>query len=376
MEFRIQRLPFLQGLAAAQGVVERRSTIPILANVLIQAIDGGVRLLATDLEVGVIRRLREATVEAGGAVSVGARKLFEIVRELEGDEVRVKGLQNHGIEVRAGRSVFRLAGIDAAEFPSVPGIAEAGRTSSPKLAVELLASTLDRMIESTIFAVSQDEGRFHLSGVFVEKSEQGLRMVATDGHRLALADGEAEGKLPERGCLLPRKGLVEAKKMLEGAAQEERVQLAAEASIARVRSSSGEVFMRLVEGEFPDYRQVIPKSSKLNLTLDREQFLGALRRVSLLATERSRGVRLTLEEGCLRVKTENPDLGEGEEEIEVAYDGGGLSIGFNARYLMEALGVLRETKFVRFGLNDDVSPGLLVPEGDERFQYVVMPMRL
>lgn len=134
--------------------------------------------------------------------------------------------------------------------------------------------------------------------------------------------------------------------------------------------------MRLVEGEFPDYRQVIPKSSKLNLTLDREQFLGALRRVSLLATERSRGVRLTLEEGCLRVKTENPDLGEGEEEIEVAYDGGGLSIGFNARYLMEALGVLRETKFVRFGLNDDVSPGLLVPEGDERFQYVVMPMRL
>ena len=372
MEFEIARSEFLDGLSSSQGIVEKRNTLPILSNVKIEPVEGGISVLATDLDVGV-RRVCSGTVKGSGALTVNARKLYEIVRESAGETIRVKGLENSWVEVHSGKSRFKLMGLDPKEFPSVPGLStKPGKAAN---AMQAVAADLNRMIESTIFAVSMDETRFNLSGVYIEGHEGSLRMVATDGHRLALVDGAIEGKLPEKGVILPRKGLAEVKKLLD-AQPDEKVSFVIEGAVAKVLVGSGELFMRLVDGEFPDYGQVIPKKTAQVLGLDREPLLAALRRVSILSTERSRGVRLTLDGGTLEVRTENPDLGEAAEELEIAYSGPKISIGFNSRYLIEALMVMHDVERVELGVTDDVSPGTLRAEGDERYTYVVMPMRL
>jgi DNA polymerase-3 subunit beta len=372
MEFEIARSEFLEGLSSSQGVVEKRNTLPILSNVKIEPVEGGISLLATDLEIGV-RRVCSGTVKGSGALTVNARKLYEIVRESAGDTIRVKGLENSWVEIHSGKSRFKLVGLDPKEFPAVPGLA--GKPAEGSSSVRARAGDLNRMIESTIFAVSMDETRFNLSGVYIEEHEGRLRMVATDGHRLAMVDGGVEGKLPEKGVILPRKGLAEVKKLLDAEA-DEKVSVVIDGPVARVLVGKGELFMRLVDGEFPDYRQVIPKQTAHVIALDREPFLAALRRVAILSTERSRGVRLTLEDRTLEVRTENPDLGEAAEELEVPYTGAKISIGFNSRYLIEALMVMQDIERVELGVTDDVSPGTLRAEADERYTYVVMPMRL
>jgi len=225
--------------------------------------------------------------------------------------------------------------------------------------------------------VSLDETRINLSGVYIENQPGALRMVATDGHRLAMIDRQIEGRVPEKGVILPRKGLVEAKKLLEsGNGEEDRVTLWIDGPIARVVRDRAELFMRLIEGEFPDYRQVIPKQSKAKIILGREEFLRALGCMSVLTTERAKGVRITLKPGILEVQASNPDAGDGLDEIEVGYSGDELSIGFNGRYLIEALATMHDGDKVEFLASDDVSPGVLRPEGDESYCYVVMPMRL
>jgi len=372
MDFDIGRSEFLEGLAPTQGVVEKRNTMPILSNVLIEPVEGGISVLATDLDVGVVRKCR-ATVKGSDRISVNARKLYEIVRDAPDEAVRVRGLENLGIEVVSGRFRTKLLGLDPKEFPSVPGL-----TAKPaKGAVTLLAKTslLNRMIETTIFAVSMDETRFNLSGVYVERHDELLRMVATDGHRLALVDGEVDGKGPDKGVILPRKGLAEVKKLLDSSS-DETVSMLVDGPVAKIMFGNGEFFMRLVDGEFPDYRQVIPKSTHSKILLDREAFLAALRRVSILSSERARGVKVSIQPGTLKVETANPDLGEAAEEMEIGHTGDTLSIGFNARYLIEALTVMQDCEKVELGVSDDVSPGTLRSEGDERYSYVVMPMRL
>ena len=374
MEFEIERAEFLEGLRLTQGVVERRNTLPILSNALIEPAEGGVSILATDLDVGV-RRACKAKVKGSGAITVNARKLFELVKEMTGNSIHVRGTENHRVEVHSGKTRLNLVGLDPKEFPSIPGLS----AKPGKGATELKgpASLLAAMIESTLFAVSLDETRLNLSGVYLENHSGALRMVATDGHRLAMIDRKLEGKMPEKGVILPRKGLVEAKKLLESSDVEDDVAtLLIDGPIARVSRSRAELFMRLIEGEFPDYRQVIPAQSKAKVNLGREEFLRALGCLSVLSTERAKGVKLTLKPGALEVQANNPDAGEGVDEIEVAYSGDELSIGFNGRYLIEALVAMREGERVDFMATDDVSPGVLRPEGDDSYCYVVMPMRL
>ncbi|MET0151419.1 MAG: DNA polymerase III subunit beta [Candidatus Binatia bacterium] len=374
MEFEIERAEFLEGLRLTQGVVERRNTLPILSNTLIEPIEGGVSILATDLDVGV-RRSCKAKVKGSGAITVNARKIFELVKEMTGNAIRVRGTENHRVEVQSGKTRLNLVGLDPKEFPSIPGLsAKPGKAASElKAQARLFAS----MIEGTLFAVSLDETRLNLSGVYFENHGGALRMVATDGHRLAMIDRTIDGKVPEKGVILPRKGLVEAKKLLEAADVEEDIAtLWVDGPIAKVNRGQAELFMRLIEGEFPDYRQVIPKQSKAKVTLGREEFLRALGCLSVLSTERAKGVKLTLKTGALEVQANNPDAGEGVDEIEVAYSGEELSIGFNGRYLIEALVAMRDGERVDFLASDDVSPGILRPEGDDSYCYVVMPMRL
>jgi DNA polymerase III subunit beta len=374
MEFEIQRVELLEGLRLTQGVVERRNTLPILSNILVEPAEGGISILATDLDIGV-KRSCSAKVKGGGAITVNARKLFELVKEMKGEQIRVRGLDNHRVEVLSGKTRLNLVGLDPKEFPSIPGLTGKPTRASGEIKTE--AARLGAMIESTLFAVSLDETRINLSGVFLENHDGGLRMVATDGHRLAMIDRKLDGKIPGKGVILPRKGLVEAKKLLESTDDStDGVALWIDGPIARLSRGRAELFMRLIEGDFPDYRQVIPKQSKAKITVPREDFLRALGCMSVLSTERAKGVRISLKPGSLEIQANNPDAGEGIDEIEVPYSGDEISIGFNGRYLIEALVAMREGDKVDFMASDDVSPGVLRPEGDETYCYVVMPMRL
>lgn len=374
MEFEITRGEFLEGLRLTQGVVERRNTLPILSNVLIELAEAGISILATDLDIG-IRRSCTARVKGAGAITVNARKLFEVVKEVPGETIRLRSLENHRVEVVSGKARLNLVGLDPKEFPSIPGLSAKPGKGASELTAK--ASLLGAMIESTLFAVSFDETRLNLSGVFVENQQGALRMVATDGHRLALIDRKIDGKVPDKGVILPRKGLMEARKLLEVKdGDEDIVKLTVDGSIAKIMRGRAELFMRLIEGEFPDYRQVIPKQSKVKLGLSRADFLHALGCISVLSTERAKGVRVSLKPGILEVQANNPDVGDGAYETEVVYSGEELSIGFNGRYLIEALTAMRDGERVEFMVTDDVSPGVLRLEGDDSYCYVVMPMRL
>lgn len=375
MEFELSRTDFQDALGSAQGVIEKRNTVPILSNVLLRAEGSELSLIATDLDVGV-KRLCRCTVVSPGTVTLEARLLYDIVRQASSDTMRVIA-SDDGVEVVSGRSRFRMMMLDPKEFPSVPGLDEKAPKGAKRFSVG--AGLLANMIESTIFAVSLDETRYNLSGVFVEGHDGMLRMVATDGHRLALIDGEIEGNAPEKGVILPRKGLSEVRKLLE-LDPESIVTVTIDDAIARLSVGSSEFFMRLVDGEFPDYRPVIPKEGKIRLSLPREELITNLRSVSLMSTERSRGVSLAIQPDLLSLRTKNPDKGEATAEMEIRHSGTEVAIGFNSRYLLEALQVMPDVAAVSLTVSDDASPGVLRPERDgepdERYCYVVMPMRL
>ena len=372
MDLRVEKAEFLQGLYLTQGVVEKRNTLPILANVLIDATGSDVMLTATDLEVG-IRRVFRGTVVRPGSITVSARKLYEIVRELPSDEINVRSGDGGWVEVTAGKARYRMVSMDPKEFPSIPASQPVAKKGGVVMC--LASGVLAEMIEKTLFAVSTDETRLSLGGVFIESVERNqVRMVATDGHRLSVIDREVPGVEVKPGVILPRKGLVEAKRLLEGSDGEVTFSIAG--NLARIERAGVELFMRLIEGEFPDYRQVIPKESKYTVRVDREALFGALRRVSILSSERSRGVKHRLQPGALEVLTANPDIGEASEEVEIDYAGAEFAIGFNARYLLDVLSVAGVTGSIEIGLIDEVSPGRIRLGEDEGYTYVVMPMRL
>jgi len=371
MEVTIRREDLQRGLYLVQGVVERRTTLPILANVLLESAEGGLALTATDMEVG-LRDVVAADVKKKGTVSVSARKLYEIMREVAAEQVVLKSSQSGWVEVLAGRSKFKIVTMDPKDFPELP----LGGRGADGVTVRIAAGTLREMIDKTLFAVSTDESRFNLAGVFMGPGEDGaLRMVATDGHRLALIDRRVPEAKLERGVIMPRKGLIEARRLLENA-EDTEITLVVSPKDVRMSLPAVSFFMRLVEGEFPDYRQVIPGASRVQARAKREDMLAALRRMSLLASERSRGVKLQLERGRLEFSASNPDQGEASEDIEVAYGGEPLSIGFNARYLIDVLSVHGEGEEIELGLTDEVGPGVVRGSQDPDFTYVVMPMRL
>lgn len=368
MEFSIDRGEFTQALALTQGVVERRNTMPILANVLLEAGED-LSIAATDLEVHIKRRCGANVAQAGSA-TVAARKFYELVRELRPGDVTVRLLDNHFVEVVSGRSRVRLVGLPAEDFPSFPE-ANANQDLSFTLPVEGLC----RMIDQTLFAVSTDDTRAHLGGVYLCGEGENLRFVGTDGHRLALVEETVSGvTAPENGMILPRKGLAELRRLIDGRDGEATIQIGG--NVARVELADVALVMRLIDGEFPNYEQVIPSDVKFRVSLEKGELLSALKRVSVVASDRSRGVRLAVSKDQLTVSASSPDFGEASEELEISYDGDDLTVGFNSRYLTDVLAVLPEDGKVEIGLIDDVSPGVLRTDSDDHFSYVVMPMRL
>lgn len=360
---------FLRILARTQGVVEKRHSMAILTNLLIETGKDEISVTATDLEVS-LKQSCPAKIAEGGSATVSARKIFEIIREADSGEIALQSGKNLGISVSYGRSKFRLMGIDPADHPGMP---KSDGAAVAKL--EIQASDLAEMIAKTIFAVSSDDARSNLAGVHLDQSEQKghLRFVATDGHRLAMIERKVKGSLPKDGVILPRKGLVELAKLLS----EETgiVTLTINDREAIVEAGGCLLSMRLVEGTFPDYNQVVPKETPNILRIQRDALLHSVRRASLLSSDRAHGVRFGFTEDKLEITASNPDLGEAQEELEVSYQGKNLEIGFNARYLLDVLAILPENSELEMGLGDQLSPGVIRLE-DASYQYVVMPMRI
>ncbi len=376
MELTLKRTDFLAGLAMVQGIVERRNTVPILGHVLMHVEDTALKLAATDLEVGIRTQLPCAAAKADAQFTLGARKLFEVVREAEGDTITLKTLDNDWIELRCGRARFKMMGLDPRSFPAMPERNADGAARRTAGTLTLDAAVLAQMIDRTIFAVSPDEARYNLSGVYLESPAAGAaRMVATDGHRLALIDREAAGFTMTGGVIIPRKGLAELRKLLAEPAAETTVELVLDGQLARCRRGPSEVSMRLIEGEFPDYRGVIPKTSRFHIALPRETLISTIRRAAIFSNERFHGVKLAFAPGTMTVSSTSPETGEASETVEVDFHGDEFSVGFNAAYLQQVLAVLDDGP-ITLGLTDDVSPGVITAETDSAFQYVVMPMRL
>lgn len=376
MKLSIPQNELQKGLARIQSIVEKRNTMPILANALIEATkgkgksSGALSLAATDLEVG-IRGSHPAEVETAGAVTASAKKLFEIVRELPDEPVKISVSANSYLDIRCARAQFSLAGSSAEEYPTLPSF-----SSDDTATVQSLL--LGEMIEKTIYAASTDETRYNLNGVYLEiLDETGkLRMVATDGHRLAYVDrtlGADVGGLAA-GVIIPRKGLVELKRLLDEDDADE-VEIGFEGNSGVAKKGEVTLFMRLIEGEFPKYQQVVPSEIKSQLVIEAGGLTHALRRVALLSAERSRAVKFELTSGRLSLSSNNPDLGEAREELDVDYAGEDLTIAFNARYVMDALNAIR-AKEIRLGFQDTLSPARIIPTDDDDTLAVVMPMRV
>ena len=371
MQFTINRDTFLEGLTKVQGIVEKRHTIPILANVLIEAKDNEITITATDLEVG-LKSKYEARVIDEGKITVSAKKMYEIIKELPDKEINFNSKNNFWVEIKCHKSLFNLVGLSPEEFPKFPEI-ELGENSIDK-------NKLNEMIEKTLFSVSSDETKFNLTGIFIKSDEidniNKLIFVSTDGHRLSMIQRNSEKNIDERykeGFILPKKGIIEIRKILE--VMEENINIGISDNNFSISNNKTTLIMRMVDGDFPDYKRVIPDKGKNAAIINKNLFLHALKRISILSSEKSKGVKINLKNDSLTLTSSNPDLGDAKEEIDIIYSGDDISIGFNAKYIIDILQVIK-TENIIFNLKDNISPGRINPEGDEDHLSVIMPMRL
>jgi DNA polymerase-3 subunit beta len=365
MKLSASREALLQPLQAVIGVVERRQTMPILANVLLTAKDGQVAVTATDLEVELVANV-EVEIETPGEVTVPGRKLLDICRALpEGADISMN-LSGEKLNVKSGRSRFSLMTLPAAEFPTVEDI-------SAEQTVSVSKEQLAKLLDKTHFSMAQQDVRYYLNGMLLETGGSQLRAVATDGHRLALCEVELEAKkLPEQQVIVPRKGVLELQRLLDG---DGHLELQFGSNHIRIQLEGIRFTSKLIDGRFPEYERVIPQDTSNQLTADREVFRGALQRTAILSNEKYRGIRLVIKSGSLLLQAHNPEQEEAEEELEINYGGEDIEIGFNVNYLLDALGAI-ESEEVSLAVVDGNSSCLLRDPGNEDNKYVVMPMRL
>jgi DNA polymerase-3 subunit beta len=364
MDVVLDRDAFLKGLQMVHNIVEPRQTLPILANVLIETESEAVRVTATDLEVGA-RVSIPAKVAKGGTITVSARKLSEIVRELPAAALSLKVGENAAVNLRCGGASYRMVGLGSEDFPAVVPAAPAAW-----LTVE--AKMLRDMLAQTTFAISHDESRFALNGVLFSFQPKELRLVATDGHRLAVASRSVGEGLSGTTGIVPRKAVVEIARVL-GASED--VQIAITENQFVLQMPNFVMTARLIEGQFPNYEAVLPRAHPGKLVIPRSAFMAALRRVSVMAEERNKPVKLLLRPGALVLSAASHDLGEAEEALQVQYSGDEVTIGFNSRYVLEALAPI-ETDEIVFEFKDGLSPGVVKGVEEEGYSCVIMPMRI
>jgi len=368
MKLEIEKKDLLNLIGKTQNIVEKRNTMPVLVNVLLEAQDEQLKVFATDLEVSLTDETK-VKVSSPGKVAVSAKSLFEIAKKLSDGPIQLIKKDNHWLEIKQGKYLSKIVGVSADDYPIFP-------TYNPQSFLKISAQILKEMIDKTIYSVSNDETRYHLNGVFFEMNTNfGFKMVATDGHRMSLISrnpGSLKSSLGQ-GVIIPRKGLYEVKKILEGINDE--IEIAIEGSQFILKHESTLLMIRLIEGKYPNYQQFIPNKLSHKVSLKRESFLMSLERVSLLANQKSKAVLLNLSKGKIEISSNNPELGDAKEEIEIDYTGQDIKIGFNAKYMMDILTSMNNDT-IDLELNDQLSPGLMRPQGDQSYTCVVMPMRI
>jgi DNA polymerase-3 subunit beta len=373
MEFRIAKDELIRALSRVQGIVEKRSTNPIIANVLLEAGSDGMKVSATDTEVSLVGHYAIECIEPG-RLTLGAKQLYEIARLVPTDTVSFRlPAGSFMMEISSGKAQFKVLGLAADDFPPIADGSDGG-------GLELDAGDLKALVDKTLFSISGDDTRTGLNGAHVEIVElpggrSHVRFVSTDGHRLSLAGRPFAGTwTAARSVLLPKKGLSELRKLVDVGDGPWRIVLTdTQASFERGTTAFS---MRLLEGDFPDYKQVIPGGWQRRILVQREHVMQALRRVSILAGEKLHPVRFHIKDGTVIVTAKQPEAGEAREELESQVEGQDLEIGFNARYFLDSLGVM-DTDTIAIEIGDSLSPCLVRPgDGDADELFVVMPMRL
>jgi DNA polymerase-3 subunit beta len=370
MEFSVDKQEFLKELGLTQGVVERKTTIPILSNLLCEAKGSSVTITATDLEL-TIRTLCDAEVKKDGAGTIPAKKLLELVRLLPEGELKFKLLDNHWVQVVSDRKTYKLVGMSKESFPAVP--------VTPHTLVALPSGLLSNMIAKTSFAISMEESRYTLSGAKLLLKPDSVSVVATDGHRLALveADHKFSGLNAEVGVLVPKKAMAELKNLAAENAEDTEIEFSQDESNLFFKAGKRLLISRKLTGQFPNYEAVLPRENNKTIALDRDELNDALRRVSQLADQRSHAVKLSLSKEGVELSASSPEYGEAREVIEKPYTGDAITVGFNAAYMLDFLAAAGEGP-ISVELKDEQSAGQMRPLADEKFRYryVIMPMRI
>ena len=366
MRFSLQREVLLKPLAQVVNVVERRQTLPVLANLLARVEGDLLSLTGTDLEVEMVARTRVDDAESG-EITIPARKLFEIVRALpDGSKVTINQAGDK-VTVSAGRSRFTLVSLPANDFPALDEVDATER-------VRVGEAGLKELIERTAFAMAQQDVRYYLNGLLFDLRDKALRCVATDGHRLAMCEAVLEDTVQtKRQIIVPRKGVLELQRLLEGSDRE--LQLEMGRSHIRVKRDDVTFTSKLIDGRFPDYEAVVPIGADREVKIDREAFRASLQRAAILSNEKYRGVRIEVSPGQLKINAHNPEQEEAQEEIEADTKVDSLVIGFNVNYLLDALSALRDEHVV-LQLRDSNSSALVREASSEKCRHVVMPLRL
>lgn len=367
MEIVVEKLEFQRAVSKVQGVAEKKSTYPILSHLLIHAGQDRAFIKATDLQVE-IQEYFEAQVSETGRICIPAKKLYDIIREFPIQDVYIKQRENFWTEITCDRISISLPGLDPKDFPTFP---EGGKECFLSN-----ANLLKDMSEKVIFATSPQESSLNLHGILFEVFFKGddpfLRMVATDGHRLAIVEEKIARAREEEQFIVPRRGLSELRRLFNG---EETIEVKTAENSLKFMSPNGILSVRLLEGQFPDYKHVLPRELEKKALVNRKELLSALRRAEILASERGEGVKFYLSKNTMELNAGGGDIGNFSEKLDIRYDGDDIKIVFNGKYLIDALNVI-DTELIRFELRDPESAGLIKPEADESYIYLVMPMKI
>lgn len=373
MEFEIDQARFLSALSLAQTVADKRSTMPVLANVLLRATaEGNVVCSSTDLMISLTETI-PVDVKSPGTLTVGVRHLHGVIKTLPAGDLRFRGLDNHWAEIVSAKSEFKLMGMPETDFPELPDPARGAKGNKAVAFTTITGHVLSDLIGKTEFSVSSDEARVNLNGVLLEADGTNATMVSTDGHRLTKYTRPLEGLTLDKGIIIPRKGMVEIRRVLDRVPGE--VEIAVGDQHLYLRAGDLLLSVKLNNVVFPPYKQVIPAAHKREVTVGRDELAGALRRAEVMAPEKTATVRLRLTEGTLELTADNPDLGVAHQELSVQLEGEPLEAGFNARYLMQALDVV-DSEDVKLQFQNELDPCVIKPADDTDFLAVVMPMRI
>ncbi|MGH7890347.1 MAG: DNA polymerase III subunit beta, partial [Thermodesulfobacteriota bacterium] len=362
MKLKVEAIKLSERLGLIQGIAERRATMPVLSQVLVSASKDKLELAVTDLET-TMSAWCSAIVSKEGSLAIPARKLYEIVKELPMGEVEIEGIGNHWVQLKTPSATFKIAGLPSEDFPAVPEL-------SPENLFSVESSLVDDMINKTIFAVSPDDLRRNLAGIYFQKTgKHNLRFVATDGHRLSLAERDVKSEVRlSRGVVVPKKGVAELRKIVK---LSENINIGFGKNFFMAESDGAVLIVRLIDAEFPDYNQVIPEVTKSSFQVKQGEFLSAIRRVSTLSSDKTKSIKLTINKGEMTLLSVSPEIGEAKEVVPIEYSGDSVDLGFNARYLMEVLEVIGEES-VQLGVSDELSPAVIKPVGEGVYISVIM----